>query len=87
MTALLLTLAMLLTGATALAEAAFQTNTEKALALIDTFASGDSALAASLLDDGYIQHNSGIADGVSGLGEALTATAEQGISMTKPICC
>ena len=51
----------LATGATALAEAASQTNTEKALALIGTFASGDSALAASLLDEGYIQHNSGIA--------------------------
>ena len=56
-TALLLTLSLLLTGAFALAETVPQTNTEKALALIGTFASGDSALAASLLDEGYIQHN------------------------------
>ena len=31
--------------------------------------------------DSYIQHNSGIADGVSGLNAALGALAEQGISM------
>ena len=31
--------------------------------------------------DNYIQHNSGIADGVSGLNAALGALAEQGISM------
>ena len=31
--------------------------------------------------DAYIQHNTGIADGVSGLGEALTALAAQGIDM------
>ena len=33
------------------------TNIEKALALIGTFASGDSAKAAELLAEGYIQHN------------------------------
>ncbi len=31
--------------------------------------------------DAYIQHNSGIADGLSGLGAALQAMAEQGIQM------
>lgn len=31
--------------------------------------------------DTYIQHNTGIADGVSGLGTALAALAEQGIQM------
>ena len=31
--------------------------------------------------DTYIQHNTGIADGVSGLNEALAALAEQGIEM------
>ncbi|MDO4908422.1 MAG: nuclear transport factor 2 family protein [Corynebacterium sp.] len=31
--------------------------------------------------DSYIQHNTGIADGVSGLGAALAALAEQGIEM------
>ena len=33
------------------------TNTEKALALINTFATGDTEKAASLLAEGYIQHN------------------------------
>ena len=32
-------------------------NTEKALALINTFATGDTDTARSLLSDGYIQHN------------------------------
>ena len=34
-----------------------QTQTEKALALINTFATGDTDTARSLLADGYIQHN------------------------------
>lgn len=34
-----------------------QTRTEKALALISTFATGDTKTARSLLADGYIQHN------------------------------
>ena len=34
-----------------------QTQTEKALALINTFATGDTTTAASLLAEGYIQHN------------------------------
>ena len=34
-----------------------QSQTEKALALINTFATGDTYAARSLLDDGYIQHN------------------------------
>lgn len=33
------------------------TNTEKALALINTFATGDTEIAASLLAEGYTQHN------------------------------
>lgn len=57
LTALILTAALLLTSAFALAEAAPQTQIEKALALIGTFASGDTELAASLLDENYIQHN------------------------------
>lgn len=55
--ATILTAALLLTSAFALAEAAPQTQIEKALALIGTFASGDTELAASLLDENYIQHN------------------------------
>lgn len=38
-------------------EDTIMTNIEKALALIGTFASGDSAKAAELLAEGYIQHN------------------------------
>ena len=34
-----------------------QSQTEKALALINTFATGDTDTAHSLLADGYIQHN------------------------------
>ena len=34
-----------------------QTQTEKALALINTFATGDTDTARRLLSDGYIQHN------------------------------
>lgn len=33
------------------------TNTEKTLALINTFATGDTKKAAELLAEGYIQHN------------------------------
>ena len=55
--ATLLTAALLLTSACALAETAPQTQTEKALALIGTFATGDTEMAASLLDENYIQHN------------------------------
>lgn len=58
-----------------------QRQTEKALALINTFATGDTDTARSLLSDGYIQHNTSIADGVSGLNTALGVLAEQGISM------
>ncbi|MCI8810944.1 MAG: SnoaL-like domain-containing protein [Oscillibacter sp.] len=57
------------------------TNIKKAIALINTFATGDTAAARNLLAKGCIQHNTGIADGVSGLGAALAALAEQGIQM------
>ena len=39
------------------AETTQQTQTEKALALINTYATGDTETAASLLAEGYIQHN------------------------------
>ena len=64
------------------------TNKEKALALIGTFVSGDLELAKSLLAPGYKQHNLAFGTGgdafvaaVAGLGAALAAMAEQGISM------
>ena len=47
------------------------TNKEKALALIGTFATGDTTKVKELLADEYIQHNISIADGLSGLGSVL----------------
>lgn len=41
------------------------TNKDKALALINTFATGDTDVAKNLLAEGYIQHNTGIAIGVA----------------------
>lgn len=38
-------------------EKTIMTNTQKALELINTFANGDTEKAASLLAEGYIQHN------------------------------
>ncbi len=55
--ALILTAMLALTSFAALADSAEMTNTEKALSLIGTFASGDADLAASLLKEDYIQHN------------------------------
>lgn len=84
--ALALTALMLLTGASALAEAEPQTQIEKALALIGTFASGDAELAASLLDENYIQHNLAYGTGrdafvasVEGLAAAPEATTVENI--------
>ena len=57
------------------------TNKDKALALINTFATGDTDAAKNLLAEGYIQHNTGIADGLSGLGAALEALGKQGVQM------
>ena len=57
------------------------TNKDKALALINTFATGDTDVAKNLLAEGYIQHNTGIADGFSGLGAALEALGKQGVQM------
>lgn len=45
------------TPETSAAQQAEQTQTEKALALINTFATGDTETAKSLLAEGYIQHN------------------------------
>lgn len=57
------------------------TNKEKALALINTFATGDVNKAKELLANDYIQHNISIADGLTGLGAALEALAKNGIQM------
>jgi len=43
---------------------------------------GEFAKLSSFFDgDNYIQHNSAIADDVSGLGQAIKAMAENGITM------
>lgn len=54
--AIILTAMIALISLAALAEGE-QSNIDKALDLIGTFASGDTGLAASLLDENYIQHN------------------------------
>lgn len=62
-----------------------QTNANKALvqSFIQTIlADGEMNKVGNFIEgDNYIQHNPGIADGLSGLGNALEAMAEQGISM------
>lgn len=50
--------------------------------LVDVMQNQHPEKTADYFDgDTYIQHNTAIADGVSGLNEALTALAEQGIQM------
>ena len=50
--------------------------------LIDVMQNQHSEKTPGYFDgDAYIQHNTGIADGLSGLGSALAALAEQGIQM------
>ena len=53
---------------------AAMTNTEKALALIQTFATGDTGAARALLDEHYIQHNLAYGTGE----DAFTASVEKG---------
>ena len=85
-TALLLTFALLMACSLAAAESEEQTQIDKALALIGTFASGDTELAASLLDEGYIQHNLAYGTGadafiasIEGLAAAPEATTVENI--------
>ncbi len=48
----------------------------------DILMNGEMGKLAQYFDgDNYIQHNTGIADGLSGLGQALEAFAKQGIKM------
>ena len=51
------------------------TNIEKALALINSFTSGDTSVADSILADGYIQHNLAF-----GTGKAAFIAAVEGLS-------
>ena len=63
-----------------------QSNIDKALTLINTFATGDTETARELLDENYIQHNLAYGTGedafissVEGLAAAETATAVENI--------
>ncbi|MDX2319701.1 MAG: nuclear transport factor 2 family protein [Moritella sp.] len=64
-----------------------KTDGNKALVgdFVDTIlVKGDFAQLGRFIDDGdanYLQHNSAIADGLSGLGKALEAMAQQGVKM------
>lgn len=64
------------------------TNKDKAIAPINTFATGDTEAAKNLLAEGYIQHNLAYGTGwdafvssVAYLAAALAALDEQGIQM------
>ena len=60
-----------------------QTNKDLVASFIETIlVKGDMNKLGNYIDgDNYIQHNTAIADGLSGLGEALEAMAKQGITM------
>ncbi len=51
------------------------TNTQKALELISTFATGDTEKAASLLAEGYIQHNLAYGTGREAFGGSVSYLA------------
>ncbi|OTA29066.1 hypothetical protein B9T39_05290 [Alloscardovia macacae] len=58
------------------------TNTQKALALISTFASGDAQAARELLADGYIQHNLAYGTGVDAFVGAVEYLASAPVKTT-----
>lgn len=53
-----------------------KTNQEKVVELLKSIQTGDSAPVGYINPDRYIQHNLGIADGVSGFGAALAGLAD-----------
>ena len=59
-----------------------QTQTEKALALINTFASGDTETAAALLDENYIQHNLAYGTGEAAFLDSVEALAAAPVRTT-----
>lgn len=79
---LLLPLSMMLTGSLAAAGAAPMTQTQKALALIGTFSSGDAELAASLLNENYIQHNLAYGTGRDAFVGSVKYLASAGVRTT-----
>ena len=56
------------------------TNAEKALALLESFNTGDSGPVAYINPDKYIQHNLDVGDGLAGFGEIVQNAPPQGFS-------
>jgi len=64
--------------APARAEKAALTQTEKVVALLNSFNTGDSAPIAYINPNKYIQHNLGVADGLAGFGAVMQNAPPQG---------
>lgn len=56
------------------------TNTEKIVALLNSFNTGDQAPIAYINPNKYIQHNLGVADGLAGFGAVMQNAPPQGFS-------
>lgn len=56
------------------------TNTEKVVALLESFNTGDTAPTAFINPNKYIQHNLGVADGLAGFGAVMQNAPPQGFS-------
>lgn len=54
------------------------TNTEKAVALLNSFNTGDTAPIAYINPDNYVQHNLDVADGLAGFGAVMQNAPPQG---------
>lgn len=61
-------------------EATLTTNTDKAIALLNSFNTGDTAPIAYINPDKYIQHNLDVADGLAGFGAIMQNAPPQGFS-------
>lgn len=58
-----------------------KSNQEKAVELLKSIQTGDSAPVGYINPDKYIQHNPAMADGLDGLGAALKSMAENDVIM------
>jgi len=61
-------------------EIAVTSNTEKVVALLESFNTGDKAPVTYINAQKYIQHNLDVADGLAGFGEVLQHAPPQGFS-------
>lgn len=66
-------LGMVATYATNAQDLTAKTNTEKAVALLNSIETGDSSAIAYVNPNHYVQHNLSVADGLAGFGEVLQA--------------